>query len=613
MTNTSIKNGINAIKNCSSTLASRPGIYKMINKDDQILYIGKAKDLSKRVIQYANINNLSYRLKRMVSLIDRIEILCTKSEIEALILEADLIKSIKPKYNIALKDDKTFPYIVLDKNHEFPKLKKLRGKKNNNLIYFGPFLSVDKLDKIIIELQKLFLVRNCSDYYFSTRKRPCLMYQIKRCSAPCVSKINREDYSKSIINLNRFLAGKAQEVFSYFIKEMEDFSDKMQYEEAAIIRDKIKLLNYVQSKNIFHGFSNRNIDIFIFYEETLSQKYCIQVYIIRDGHNFGDKCHFFDRNLIESEKEILYRFIVQFYQNNAAPSEIWCNIENIDFKIISEAIGNISKSKIILPKNKDDKNILNFVIENTKESYKKYIQNYLTKIDIFQDIAKKLDLPFVPEKIEVYDNSHNHGSSPVGCVIIVGHDGFIKNEYRKYKIADEKCMDDYHMLREVIRRRFRNVDKNSLPDLIIIDGGKGQLSVVTEEFNSMNINNINIVAMSKGVNRNSGREFFHQNGKSSFQIDKNDKTLFFLQNIRDEAHRFAVTSHRNLMRKNSKKSELDAIQGIGEKRKKSVLLYFDSLNDLKLASEEDIAKIEGINKKLAKNIFQYIHRLNDKV
>ena len=325
----------------------------MINKDDQILYIGKAKDLSKRVIQYANINNLSYRLKRMVSLIDRIEILFTKSEIEALILEADLIKSIQPKYNIALKDDKTFPYIVLDKNHEFPKLKKLRGKKNNNLIYFGPFLSVDKLDKIIIELQKLFLVRNCSDYYFSTRKRPCLMYQIKRCSAPCVSKINREDYSKSFINLNRFLAGKAQEVFSYFIKEMEDFSDKMQYEEAAIVRDKIKLLNYVQSKNIFHGFSNRNIDIFIFYEEPSSQKYCMQVYIIRDGHNFGDKCHFFDRNLIESEKEILYRFIVQFYQNNATPSEIWCNIENIDFKIISEAIGNISKSKIILPKNKD--------------------------------------------------------------------------------------------------------------------------------------------------------------------------------------------------------------------------------------------------------------------
>ncbi|WHA05025.1 excinuclease ABC subunit UvrC [Candidatus Bandiella numerosa] len=613
MININIRNGISAIKNCANTLVSRPGIYKMIGKDDQILYIGKAKDLSKRVIQYANINNLSYRLKRMVSLIERIDILFTKSEIEALILEADLIKSIKPKYNIALKDDKSFPYIVLDKNHNFPKLKKFRGKKNDALIYFGPFLSVDKLDKIIIELQKLFLIRSCSDYYFSTRRRPCLMYQIKRCSAPCVNKISPEDYSKSITNLKKFLSGKTQEIFSDFIREMQYYSDEMEYEKAANIRDKIKLLNYVQSKNIFHGFSNRNIDIFIFYEESSSQKYCIQVYIIRDGHNFGDKCRFFDRNPIESEKEIIYRFIIQYYQNNEIPNEIWCNIENMDFKSISKVTQSTTKSNIILPKNKNDKNIFNFVIENTKEVYNKYIQNYLTKIDIFQDIAKKFALPFIPEKIEIYDNSHNHGANPVGCVVVVGQEGFIKSEYRKYKITNKKCMDDYHMLREVIRRRFKKIDQSSLPDLIIIDGGKGQLSAVTDEFNNMNIGNVNIVAMSKGLNRNSGREFFHQNGKFSFQIDKSDKTLLFLQNIRDEAHRFAVTSHRNLMRKSSKKSELDAIKGIGEKRKRSLLLYFDSLNNLKLASEEDIAKIEGINKKLAKNIFQYIHKSNDKV
>ena len=439
------------------------------------------------------------------------------------------------------------------------------------------------------------------------------MYQIKRCSAPCVNKISPEDYSKSITNLKKFLSGKTQEIFSDFIREMLYYSDEMEYEKAANIRDKIKLLNYVQSKNIFHGFSNRNIDIFIFYEEPSSQKYCIQVYIIRDGHNFGDKCHFFDRNPIESEKEIIYRFIIQYYQNNEIPNEIWCNIENMDFKIISKVTQSTTKSNIILPKNKNDKNIFNFVIENTKEVYNKYIQNYLTKIDIFQDIAKKFALPFIPEKIEIYDNSHNHGANPVGCVVVVGQDGFIKSEYRKYKITNKKCMDDYHMLREVIRRRFKKIDQSSLPDLIIIDGGKGQLSAVTDEFNNMNIDNVNMVAMSKGLNRNSGREFFHQNGKFSFQIDKSDKTLLFLQNIRDEAHRFAVTSHRNLMRKSSKKSELDSIKGIGEKRKRSLLLYFDSLNNLKLASEEDIAKIEGINKKLAKNIFQYIHKSNDKV
>lgn len=607
-----IKKGIDVIKTYVNNIASKPGIYKMICKSGEIIYIGKAKNLKKRVSQYANINNLSYRLKRMVSLIYRIDILFTKSEVEALILESDLIKNIKPKYNIALKDDKSFPYIILDKKHDFPKIKKFRGKKNDESIFYGPFLSVDKLDKVIVELQKLFLVRNCTDYYFTTRKRPCLMYQIKRCSAPCVSKITKEDYQVQVNNLKKFLSGKSKDLTSEFIKEMDNMSDNMEYEGAAVIRDKIKLLNYIQSKSIFQGFSSRNIDIFVYKEDISIQKYCIKTYVIRDGHSFGDKCEFFDKNPLETGTEVIYKYIIAFYQNNDLPNEIWCNDNKVMFDIIIQAINKQKSSqiKILSPKNNDDKKIFNFVIDNTQEEFKKYRYGYLAKIDIFKDLMNKFDLSYIPERIEVYDNSHNHGANPVGCVVVIGQDGFIKNEYRKYKIKLGKCMDDYQMLREVIRRRFKNISYANLPDLILIDGGKGQLTSTIDEFEKLDIHNINVVAMSKGVNRNSGREFFHQKDKSSFQIDKNNKTLLFLQNIRDEAHRYAITTHRNLMRKNLQKSELDSIKGIGLKRKKSLFLHFNSINDLKLATEDEIAKIKGINKKLAKNIFQYIHNLD---
>ncbi len=612
MLNQDIINGMQVIKKCLNTLSATPGVYKMMNKDEEILYIGKAQNLSKRIAQYTNINNLSYRLRRMISLVSRIDILFTKSEIDALILEADLIKSIKPKYNIALKDDKSFPYIVLDTNNRFPKINKFRGRKDNNQIYFGPFLSIDKLDKVIIELQKLFLVRNCTDYYFVTRKRPCLMYQIKRCSAPCVKKISQEEYSKTINKLKNFLTGQTKEIYTDFIKEMDGFSAKFMYEEAASLRDKIKLLNCIQSKNIFHGLLNRNIDIFVYNEEISLQKYCIQVHTIRGGHNFGDKCHYFDRDGIESVKEIICRFMIHFYQKNKLPSEVWCNIRDIDCNFIKEIIGHreTQRFKIIFPRSKDDQKKIQFVIDNTKLTFEKYMQSYLSKTNIFKDLVEKFHLPFMPEKIEVYDNSHYHGSNAVGCVIVVSQNGFIKNEYRKYKITNKNCMDDYFILKEVIKRRFKKINQHSLPDLIVIDGGKGHLSSVIDEFKNMNIYQVNIVAMSKGLNRNSGREFFYQNGKKSLQINKPDKTLLFLQNIRDEAHRFTISTHRNLIRKESKKSGLDSIEGIGEKRKKNLLLHFDSLKEIKYASEEDFAKIKGINKNLAKKIFRYIHKLN---
>ncbi|WPX96747.1 excinuclease ABC subunit UvrC [Candidatus Bandiella euplotis] len=601
-----IKRGISVIRNSVKNLDSRPGIYKMIGSADEILYIGKAKNLAKRVSQYAHVSKLPYRLKRMVSLLHKIDVLTTKTETQALILESDLIKTTQPKYNVALKDDKSFAYLALDNDHDFPKMRKFRGKKQSNAIYYGPFLSVEKLDKTIVELQKLFLIRNCSDHYFATRKRPCLMYQIKRCSAPCVGKITKEGYNRSINDLKLFLAGKTKKIHTNFMDEMHHFSDKLEYEKAASIRDKIRLLTYIQSKNVFHKLAEKNIDIFIIHEEKNEQEFCIQVFMVRDGHNFGSKLQFLDRHPGVFKDEALSRYIVQFYQNKPIPKEIWSNIDIKDTQSISAVLA--KKIKITTPKTGEKKNVIEFALDNTKDAYKQYLDNNLAKAEIFNELAIKFDLLHSPETIEVYDNSHNHGSYAVGCMIAVGQEGFIKNAYRKYSMTNsEISMDDFAMLKEVMKRRFGKPSKEiRVPDLIIIDGGKGQLSAVCSELEKLGISNTHVIAMSKGPDRNAGREFFHQPGRQAFQLEKDSKLLLFLQKIRDEAHRFAITSHRKLIRQSVQKSGLDNIKGIGDKRKKILLSHFGSINQLKSASQEDIAKVKGLNQKLAKSIFQYI-------
>ena len=613
MTHPNIKNGVNIIKKYTNTLSTKPGIYKMIDKNQEIMYIGKAKNLNKRITQYSNFNNLPYRLQKMVSLLHSIETLFTKSENEALILEASLIKSIQPKYNICLKDDKSFVHILLDTQHKFPKIIKLRGKKSNNQISLGPFLSINKLNIVIKELQKLFLVRNCSNYDFATRKKPCLLYQIQLCSAPCVNKISEEVYSQSVRQLKDFLVGRTKQIHINLIKDMEDFSNKFMYEKAAKVRDKIKLLNSIQKVDTIYEGPNNNIDVFSYHEQTLLQKYCIQVYFIRNGCHFGDKYYYFDKDTSELKKEIIYKFISEFYQKNVLPSEIWHNIQEINPKLILKIIGctTLQQIQVKFLKASNNSKIPQLIINNIKSSFEKNSQNYFMNINVLKDLANKFNLSYIPEIIEVYDNSHHHGSSPIGCVVVVGQNGFIKSKYRKYKMANECCMDDYFMLKEVIRRRFKNINYHELPDLIIIDGGKGQLSIVTNELRRLNISQINVIAMSKGINRNEGREFFHHKNQQSFQMSKNDKTLLFLQNIRDEAHRFVLAVHRNSMKECLTKSYLDSIKGIGKKRKKSLLLHFETINDIKFANEADLIKIKNINKKLARSILQQIHYFNN--
>ena len=613
MIHPNIKNGVNIIKKYTNTLSTKPGIYKMIDTNQEIMYIGKAKNLNKRIAQYSNFNNLPYRLQKMVSLLHSIDTLLTKSENEALILEATLIQSIQPKYNICLKDDKSFAYILLDTQHKFPKITKFRGKKSNDQTSLGPFLSINKLNIVIKELQKLFLVRNCSNYDFATRKKPCLLYQIQLCSAPCVNKISEEVYNQSVRQLKDFLVGKTRQIHTNLTKDMEDFSNKFMYEKAAKVRDKIKLLNSIQKVDVIYEAPNNNIDVFFYYEQTSLKKYCIQIYFIRNGSHFGDKYYYFDKDTIELKKEIIYKFISEFYQKNILPSEIWHNIQEINPKLILKIIGCTTLQQIHVKflKTSNNNKILQPIINNIKSSFEKNSQNYSININILKDLVNKFNLPYIPEIIEVYDNSHHHGSHSIGCVVVVGQNGFIKSKYRKYKMVNEYCMDDYFILKEVIRRRFKKINYHELPDLMIIDGGKGQLSTVTNELRRLNISQINVIAMSKGINRNEGKESFHHKNQQSFQMSKNDKTLLFLQRLRDEAHRFAIAAHRNSMKKCITHSYLESIKGIGKKRKKSLLLHFETINDIKFANEEDFVKIKNINKKLARSIMEQIHHLSD--
>ena len=608
-----IQESISIIQGCVNTLMPSSGVYKMISKNGQILYIGKAKDLKKRITQYTNINNLSSRVKTMICLINKIDIIYTKSENEASLLEVNLIRTIKPRYNIMLKDDRKFSYITLDKGHNFPKIQKSYSIRDSNLVHFGPFLSIKKLDNTIMEIQKLFQIRSCSDQIFSRVKSPCIMYDIKRCSAPCVNKISYKDYQSNIEELERFFSGKTKHIHTRLLDKMNKLSKSFMYEKAIVVRDQIRLLNYIQSRSIFNHLSNKNIDIFIYHDVIELKKYCIQVCIIKNGMHFDDKCYYFDKDISDIKSQKLYEFVISFYRHKNYPTEIWLSHKDINLDIITQSNIEIArkKIKIISLTDKDKNKVYLFFVSKFKIICQDYIKSYFIKVNIFKDLKNKFNLLSIPKRIEVYDNSHNNGCNPVGCVIVVNKDGFMKDEYRKYVINEHtNTISDYYILREVITRRFKKRDKYLLPDLVIIDGGKGHLSTAINVFNQLNIKNVNIVAMSKGPNRKSGRECFYQYNKKSLLFDKNDKTLLFLQNIRDEVHKFAISTYRMLAIQNSKKSFLDSIKGIGNKRKKNILLHFDAIKDIKYASEDDLIKINGINKILAKAILYYIRHLN---
>lgn len=605
-----ISTAIDILKNAIKEMPKTPGVYKMLDSSGKVLYVGKAKMLPKRVYNYTNISKLPNRLRRMVSQIHEVHTITTKTEGEALLLEANLIKTLKPVYNISLRDDKTFPYIQIVNNHQFPRITKYRGKKDTqNSSYYGPFANAGAVNQTIAELQKIFQIRPCSDNYFNSRKRPCLQFEIKRCSAPCVGKINEADYKQLILQAKAFLSGKNQHVQEVLAKQMQEFSAQMQFEKAAQIRDRLKLINIIQAKNTFSNTQVEDADIFAFYvDENLNS--CLTVFFIRGGRNYGNKNYFNQLNSSESHNDIFTSLMCQFYQFNPPPLQILISHELENPKEIATGIGNIFnlKTTIVHPKKGYKKDLLDFCLENAKLALIKENKERIKNESMLQAVGKLFDINNAIKRIELYDNSHISGTNAVGCMVVVDKSGFNKKEYRKFNIKSARGDDDFGMMREVIERRMKRLSEDNKPDLMIIDGGIGQLNAVLEVMDRFPNNQITVVAMAKGEDRNAGREHFISADRPPFQLPKGDPLLNYLHSIRDEVHRYAIETHRSKREKTLRHSQLDDIPGIGSYRKRQLLSSFGSIEAIKSASIIELTRINGISKATAKIIFDHFNR-----
>ncbi len=638
------------IKSQIENAPNLPGVYKMLGADQQVIYVGKAKNLKKRLANYLK-TDLNDKITRMISLTNYLEYNVTNSEIEALLLEAQLIKKFQPKFNILLKDDKSFPYIKLRLDINNPQLIKYRGKNLSGGEFFGPFVSSKQVDTTLKELQKIFKLRSCSDNFFKNRKHPCLQYQIGRCSAPCVGKISKEDYNDLVSQAKSFLSGKTKELQKTLSQQMEKLSIQLRFENAAEIRDRIKALSYIQLKSNLSTSSIKNADIIAIVEKN--NHYCIQLFIYRFGQSYGNIAYFPLHTDRSNKAEILTHFINQFYQTNHTPNEIVINHSIIDLKLVTEAIrqfsGN-SKLSITLSTRGDKVKLLENAEFNGLLALDQYLKQFTKNQMLFQQIQQLFNLPLLPDRIEVYDNSHTMGTFAVGSMIVATQHGFDKKEYRIFNIStaqgDDKG-DDYRMLKVLLTKRFTRLKKETTicpinyqkqnniilgefqksdkgtssehqttdtivpthiqqPSLMIIDGGKGHLSVVQKIMIEFNLK-IPFVCMSKGPNRNAGYEQFHMPNKKAFTIEKNLPVMKYLQILRDEAHNFAIKNHRLRRSKIIKVSSIDDIRSIGLVRKKALLHYFGSYKAICDATIDELSRVNGISKTLAKNIFMSLH------
>ncbi|NBX52301.1 MAG: excinuclease ABC subunit UvrC [Proteobacteria bacterium] len=537
------------IKSQLPNIPKSSGVYKFIDSKESVLYVGKAKNLFKRVSSYMNKNSLSNRIIRMITLAHKVEYIITKSEVEALLLEHNLIKKLSPNFNILLKDDKTFPQILIS-NHRFPQISKYRGLKNNKGQYFGPFVYAGDVNRTIEIIRKNFQLRSCSDQEFKMRTKPCLEYQIKKCSAPCVGYISASDYAENVKNSVDVLTGKSQQVQEIFRQQMLELSKKMEYEKALILRDKIKSLDSIQTKQNINFEQAKNIDLIVASE--INGRVCVYISFYRLGQNYGARPYFYEIENGTEVAEVLSGFIGQFYLSENPPAQLIIDREIADKELLEQYLCAIinKKVEIIIPKQGDK---LNLVKDNQKIAWQildQKISHNLSTKKLLLELKKVFDLPRIPRRIEVYDNSHTSFENAVGAMITAGEDGFIKSGYRKFNIKNEIAdgstkmpADDTQMLKQVLFRRFSKLQKKDFPDFIIIDGGKGQLSSASEIFENLGIK-IPFVCMSKGKNRNAGEEFFHQIDKESFTLEKNSPVMHYLQRLRDEAHRFAIMTHR---------------------------------------------------------------------
>ena len=604
--------GKEVIRKELSLIPKSPGIYRMLNHKGDILYVGKAKSLPNRLKSYVSEKNHIIRTERMLSQTFKIEITTTANESEALLLEANLIKKFKPKFNILLKDDKSFPFIFIGNKDQWPQVTKHRGKKDKDGFYFGPFASAGSANWTIKMLQKIFLLRVCDDTTFKNRKRPCILYQIKRCSGPCVSYVDNKDYKNSVDDAIKFVSGKSREIQKDLSKQMEEASEKLDFEKASILRDKIKSLNIIQSSQRINEANLVEADVIAAYKE--SGKTCIQIFFYRSKQNWGNQSYFPKHDPDQNISEIMSSFIMQFYENKNVPKLIILNLDIKDKKLIEQTLSTKDKKNIsiTIAKKGAKAKVVSLAEKNAKESLNRKLYETNNNKNLFEGISKKFNLKNNVSLVEVYDNSHIQGTSSVGAMVTFGDEGFIKKRYRKFDIKTKNSeQDDYAMLREVLNRRFKRAilkKENYLtfPDLLLIDGGKGHYSTTREVLNELGLYDIPIIAIAKGKLRNSGNETFFYNGKI-FKFEKNDPTLFFLQRLRDEAHRFVINAHRTKRQKGIRRSLLDQINGIGSIRKRALLNHFGSAKAVESASFDEIKSVEGVEEKVAKKIYNFFH------
>ncbi len=604
--------GKEVIKKELPLIPKLPGVYRMLNDKGEILYVGKAKNLPNRLKSYITEKNHIIRTERMLSQTKKLEITTTSNESEALLLEANLIKKHKPKFNILLRDDKSFPFIFIGNKDVWPQIRRHRGKKTKEGFYFGPFASAGSANWTIKMIQKIFHLRVCDDTVFKNRERPCILYQIKRCSGPCVGYVKKEDYKKTVDDAIEFVSGKSRKIQKSLSDQMEKASEDLDFEKAVILRDRIKSLNIIQSSQRINEANLIEADVIAGYKE--SGKTCIQVFFYRSKQNWGNQAFFPKHDPDESLSNILNSFVSQFYENKSVPSSIIISEEIKEKNLIEKTLSKKEGKQVNLSvaKKGSKLKVINQATKNAKESLNRKLYESQNNRELFDSVASKFNLETNINLVEVYDNSHIQGTNSVGALIAFGEEGFIKKRYRKFNIKSKKNeQDDYGMMREVLNRRFKRAIQEkdnylSFPDLVIVDGGKGQYSVARDSLNELGLHEIPIIAIAKGKFRNSGNETFFHNGKE-YKFNKNDPTLFFLQRIRDESHRFAISAHRAKRKRGISKSLLDQIEGIGSIRKRALLNHFGSARAVESASLDEIKSVEGVEEKVAKKIYNFFH------
>ena len=617
--------GVAAIREALRSIPATPGVYRMLDRKGDALYVGKARNLRSRVQNYAHPAGLSNRLHRMIAETIAIEVVVTHTEAEALLLECNMIKRLMPRYNVLLRDDKSFPFIHLTAGHDFPQLTKYRGARTKDGSYFGPFASAGSVNRTLVTLQKAFLLRSCSDSVFATRTRPCLLYQIKRCSAPCVGRISGEEYAALIDQARVFLSGRSDDVQQRLATDMQDAAATLDFEAAALIRDRIRALSLVQGHQDIHVLGIMDADLIAAHQA--GGQTCVQVFFFRGGQNWGNRAYFPSHDRQLAVEEVLTAFVGQFYDNREKPSLVLLSHRLVEQELVEEALSlGGARVTLAVPQRGEKKRLVERILATAREALGRRLAESASQRQLLDGVAAAFGIDGLLNRIEVYDNSHIQGTNAVGAMIVAGPDGLVKGAYRKFTIRGitppqaslepEEIAggDDYAMMREVLSRRLARAlkddperDRGTWPDLILIDGGQGQLHIAQDVFEKLGIADVALVGIAKGPDRNAGRERFFVPGRAPFSLDPRDPVLYFLQRLRDEAHRFAIGTHRARRTKALGKSPLDEIAGVGARRKRALLLHFGSARAVARAGLGELERVAGISKTVAKKIYDHFH------